>query len=389
MSKIPNSNNMHWNVLVVLTEKLQIPEKKHELAVEKYEEVGELLEKAESPLFSNCYIYPQGSVRLGTTVKPYKKDEYDIDLVVHLPHVNAQVPSEEVKEAIGNRLREQYEKYLEPLKRGWRINFPGDFYLDITPAIPDNNCNSECPINKEYAEHVPDSKLITWKASNPRGFADWFIDIDKKIPVFANDTKSLFAMESRNVEQVPSQDEFKGILKRAVQLMKRHRDIYFNETHKEYKDWKPISILISTLAARAYEDLIKQNKIFTPIELIKAVISNMPNYIQNSDGKAYVANPTNKKENFADKWEESSLYRDTFNLWIEAVHKDIEKILNAKGIDNIGKVINDSFGTQYSKAVVESMNQEVASSRDAGALASGVFNIAAGAPVIKNTFFGS
>lgn len=391
MSKLLNQRHIHWKILVALTEQLKIPDRKYKDAVEKYKNVGAWLEKSNDPIFRGALIYPQGSVRLGTTVKPYGNDEYDIDLVVHLPHVTENASSERIKNTVGARLRENgiYAQKLLELKRGWRINYAGDFYLDITPAIPDNNCNSLCPINKQYAEHVPDSKLYTWKASNPRGYAEWFIKIDEKMPVFINESHRMIALDVKNVEEIPNQDEFKGVLKRTVQLLKRHRDIFFNETYSAYKDWQPISILITTLAAHAYNNLIQEQRVFTPIDLIKSIIINMRKYIVDVNGIAYVANPTNQKENFAEKWKESIVYQHVFEMWIDAVYSDIEKILSSEGIDNVVKVINGSFGSQYGNAVLESMNSEVKQNRDASLLAPGIFSANSTAPVKKNTFFGS
>lgn len=386
---MPHSQNTQWKILVALTDQLKIPDGKYKDAVEKYENVGKWLQKSDSAIFADSFVYPQGSVRLGTTVKPYSDDEYDIDLVVHLPYINESISSEVIKNVIGDRLKENetYRHKLEELKRGWRINYAGDFYLDITPAIPDKNCNNLCPINKHYAEHVPDSKLQSWKPSNPRGYAEWFDDIDKKMPRFTTDSRSFLALEARNVEAVPKQDEFKGVLRRSVQLLKRHRDVFFNETHSSFKNWMPISILITTLAARAYNDLVKEQRQYTAIELIKLIIKNMNNYIENIDGNTYVGNPTNLKENFAEKWKDAPLYKITFDMWVETVYQDIEKILSAKGIDNIGKVINNSFGGHYGNKVIESFNKDVEENRNIGAL-SGIFNLNSDATVVKNTFYG-
>lgn len=387
-----HSENIHWKILVALTDQLKIPDGKYEDAIKKYEAVGEWLNNSEDSVLSNAFIYTQGSVKLGTTVKPYKYDEHDIDLVVHLPSIDESYSSESVKNIVGERLKinKIYEGKISPLKRGWRINYAGDFHLDITPAIPDNSCDNSCPINKQFAEHVPDSELLHWKASNPRGYAKWFHDIDEKMPMFALDGISVMGLESRNVEKVPDQHEFKGVLKRSIQLLKRHRDIFFNEKHIAHKGYMPISILITTLAAQAYEDIIKTGSIFSPIELIKLIIKSMKNYIIKTENRYYVGNPTNLKENFAEKWEKSSLYEKSFIMWSEAAYEDLEDILNMSGLDNVGKSINSSFGGSYGEKVLESLTKDVSKSRGLG-LMPGIFTLGEGvteAKVAKNTFYG-
>ena len=88
--------------------------------------------------FKDGEIYPQGSFRLETTVKPIGKNEFDIDLVFYTPNVSADmITPERLKELIGNRLKEHdtYKKMLTPLNRGWCINYANEFHLDVTPSL--------------------------------------------------------------------------------------------------------------------------------------------------------------------------------------------------------------------------------------------------------------
>ena len=49
-----------------------------------------------------------------------------------------------------------------------------------------------------------------------------------------------------DIEPFPAQSNIKGILRRIVQLLKRHRDIAFADVKE---DIAPISIIITTLAS--------------------------------------------------------------------------------------------------------------------------------------------
>ena len=51
-----------------------------------YNGVGNYLSAGDDPLLKEAVIYPQGSVRLNTTVKPKNEEQYDIDLICYLPH---------------------------------------------------------------------------------------------------------------------------------------------------------------------------------------------------------------------------------------------------------------------------------------------------------------
>lgn len=389
-----NATNLHWKILVELTEQFKLPDSKYESAVERYENVAKWLNDSEDPIFKDATIYVQGSVKLGTTVKPYKKSEYDIDLIVHLPNVNETYESTDIHKSIGDRLRVKYKDKVSGLKRGWRIDYQDDFHLDITPAIPDKQCNLLCPINREHAEFVPDKNLSEWKASNPKGYYKWFHEIDKLHPIFESNA-IVAGLESRSIEKVPDQHEFKGVLKRTVQILKRHRDIYFNEFAPHNKDYAPISIIITTLAAHAYEDLLKKNVEYTSVSLLKAIIKNMGNYINqysdnNHASEYHIDNPTNKKENFAEKWNDDSRYALNFAKWSKVVYEDIESILSTEGVDKIGKEINTYFGASYGNKVIKSINESVNKDRANGVIP-GVFALGASesAAMTKNTFYGA
>ena len=73
------------SVLNSRAEDLDIPESKYLEAKSRYEAVGKWLGQEGTDLSKyDIEIYPQGSFRLGTVVKPIGRDEYDIDLVCFL-----------------------------------------------------------------------------------------------------------------------------------------------------------------------------------------------------------------------------------------------------------------------------------------------------------------
>ncbi|WP_235362943.1 nucleotidyltransferase domain-containing protein [Serratia marcescens] len=100
-----------------------------------YNGVGTFLAEGDDPLLQDAVIYPQGSVRLNTTVKPKNEEQYDIDLICYLPHAT-QADYTGVISAIRQRLESHktYKTLLSELPRGFRINYAGDYHLDITPG---------------------------------------------------------------------------------------------------------------------------------------------------------------------------------------------------------------------------------------------------------------
>ena len=57
---------------------------------------------------------------------------------------------------------------IELKNRCVRVSYATEFHLDILPACPDRYAGGTCVV-------VPDRKVQHWKASNPKGFAQWFL----------------------------------------------------------------------------------------------------------------------------------------------------------------------------------------------------------------------
>ena len=95
------------------------------------------------------------------------------------------------------------------------------------------------------------------------------------------------------VESIPI-ERVRTPLRQTIQLLKRHRDIRFTGN----PDDKPISIIITTLAAMAYSN---QTEVF---EAIDHIVRSMRSFIKPLNGGWWIPNPVNPKENFADRWDE-------------------------------------------------------------------------------------
>ena len=85
--------------------KLDISPSMYKNATEKYKHVGEYL------LTHNieAQIYPQGSFATGTVVRPYRNSQdasYDIDCICLLRYDKNKVSPEEVKNVVGDALKE-------------------------------------------------------------------------------------------------------------------------------------------------------------------------------------------------------------------------------------------------------------------------------------------
>ncbi len=106
--------------------------------------------------------------------------------------------------------------------------------------------------------------------------------------------------------------QVKTPLQRAIQILKRHRDIYFQSNLDE----RPVSIIITTLAALAYNN---QANVY---EAIVDILSDMARYIDSRNGRWRIVNPVDPNENFADKWNEYPKRREAFERWQKKARED-------------------------------------------------------------------
>jgi len=368
---------------------LELTKTQHNKAKSHYESVGNWLAESDNVILNDSIIYSQGSISLGTTVKPIAYNEFDVDLVCHTPTLTTNSSPFYLKEVIGERLKQHstYREMLEEKPRCWRLNYTDEFHMDITPSIP----NVFCPNGGEL---VPDKKLKEWKPSNPKGYKKWFEAISDKKPIMAMFESVNFAEARATIESFPEQAYFKGPLKRCVQICKRHRDNWFKD---DLEQKSPISIIITTLAARSYDSAIKCAVYNNDLEILLDVVKGMPDYIEKQevyDTKYFVWNPTTEGENFAEKWNFDPSLAEAFYSWQKAMVQHLEMLTESAGLDVIRKQLKYTFGDSVTNKVMDAITSSVSASRSKSGLASSPsLGLVVGAEnsgnVRPNTFYGN
>lgn len=367
---------------------------KRELAERRYKSVGTWLAESDDPMFEGVEIYPQGSQRIGTTTKPIFRDEFDLDFICYLPSAVGIHPDVCRKKVI-DRLKENgnFKDLVCELNRGCRLDYADEFHLDITPGIPDQN-----HANEYGAISVPDKKLKEWKASNPKGYAQDFDNKAELEPVYIGITDAIFsrvALEAKNIEELPKHTKLKGILKRGVQIMKRHRDLLFYD-NAEYDGKAPISIIITTLAALAYEDIVNEQRFSNELEVLLTVVESMTKFIETKvvDGKIemWVTNPKNVHENFAEKWNVDAKRVEAFHYWHRDFVEKLRELASVTSLPLIKEKLNSLIGDKSSSKAIErhyEVLNEIRSSNQLFIKKTGAISTAVTAtPVKANTFFG-
>lgn len=364
------------SLLEKLAEALDITPSQFQAAKEHYEAVGKYLSAADSPLAQfNPEISPQGSFLLGVVVKPnHDKDEFDIDLVCKLSGLGVgDVTQEKLKHLVGKRLKEgRYKNMIDKEgRRCWTLIYSDStkFHMDILPAIPDDyGWLLPLGVPFEKAKHaicITDNEVWNyskydrdWPRSNPLGYGQWF---KEQIKVQFLEQKRMLAEKMRaSIDDVPDH-EVKTPLQRAIQILKRHRDIMFGSD-----DHKPISIIITTLAAKAYK---QETNLY---DALLNLIDNMPFYIEEriENGKVvkWVANPVNPKENFADKWSEYPQREANFKKWLVAAKEELTIAIKDKGLHLIADKLKKSFGEQVVIRAYKNASEELRLQRESGLL---------------------
>lgn len=316
-------------LLYNLSDEIDITDSQKGAIERAYNSVADWLNKPNTLISKHkVNIFPQGSMRYGTAIKPINEDDYDVDLVCELTSMTDGLSPEYVKKQVGARLKEHetYNRMLEPEegRRCWTLQYSDNFnfHMDILPSIPfSESYRSNYPYNK-YFENInikrdlallatdKDKKTAKYSyiPTNPKGFAEWF-----KERMRVNTKKIL--MDS--VERLPDYPQ-KTILQRSIQLLKRHRDVYFADKDDSLK---PISMIITTLAAKCYNG---QQDIYS---FIQFALSNMGSLIERGNhGEYVIKNPVMEKENFADKWKEVPEKADAFFDWIRQAKSDFETL---------------------------------------------------------------
>lgn len=346
-------------LLTNISEALDIPETRYIEACNRYEAVGKWLSADKSHLQQySPEIYAQGSFALGTVVKPITdKDEYDIDLVCFLADLDKSDTSQaELKRMVGQRLKENeiYNNIVLPEgKRCWILDYANEFHMDILPSIADIDFRQR----GGYCEHailITDQEKIReggleWLRSNPKGYAAWFRKCQEK--TFHKSRLGL--MEAAHLEEIEDVPEYRvrTLLQRVIQLLKRHRDVYFDG-----KDHKPISMIITTLATKAYED----NDEKYLYQALSSILQNMPNYISQTNGKYEILNPVNEKENFADKWSKNPELPKAFFEWHDALVGDfINTRLADKDLEQSAEILKDKLGAGVLEKVYASVKKDL------------------------------
>jgi hypothetical protein len=365
-------------LLEQIAEKLDISDAHHQAAERSYKSVGTWLSRPESAVAQySPAIFSQGSFRLGTVIRPpTDEDCFDLDVVCELACSKEMVTQKQLKEAVGKELNLYAKRYgmqeIEPGHYCWTLHYAdgAQFQMDVLPAVPDathqrmlleaQNLRAEwieTAIGLTYAKHPQYAVICNdWPPSNPRGYAAWFRL--RMQQTFGARRRAIALAEGKaDIEAIPEY-RVKTPLQSVVQILKRHRD----GTFADRPDVKPASIVLTTLAAHAY------NQEETLIGALFSILGRMDLYIETRNGRLWIPNPSDPRENFADRWSTEPALKEAFDEWLRTARADFEAVASLTDEEAISEQLAERMGRALVEKATASQAPVAALTRRATAL---------------------
>ena len=349
-----NDNTRIDMVLRQIAKELDITDEKYENAVASYNAIGTYLS---NNINVQVDIFPQGSFRLGTVIKPLSdEDDYDIDLVCK---VNKYFSNpKDLKNEVGQALKssDRYSKMLqEEGKRCWTLKYADEaqYHMDILPAIEDITYDKDKKLKITNKDEI--SNIYTFTTTNPEAYFEWFNEKQKEEK--RRLVESFAVQNNKNIEEVPDY-KVKTTLQVALQILKRYRDKKFENNLEN----KPISIILTTIMAQIYTG---ENNVY---ELIKKFSNNYYKYIKIKDGIEWVENPLNSEENYADKWQIHPERKEAFKFFVSELKNDIvnNTFITSGDLLEESKSYKEIFGTKIVEKAYASIGKQAKTLRENG-----------------------
>ncbi len=380
MTKIFDSlSNQIDDLLYRICEKLELTPSQFHKAEQRYEGLGKWLSDEKAILGpAQPLIYPQGSAKIGTTVKPLTFNEFDIDLICELQLDARRYTPSTILKLVLERLtaHDTYKGLLVPgTNRCIRLKYADEFHLDIVPAVPAQNGDMTSIL-------IPDREANSWIPTNPKGYASWF---EKQA------AKRLILEKAVRVEPLPVQQngDEKSPLKKAVQLMKRNRDLCFDSARQKKI---PKSIILTTLAGDNYDG--NQSTGMTFQLVLSSIIDSI---LSSGNRRLVVLNPVLQCEDLSEAWASDPEAHRMFVDWIRDLSDHWTSLSIKKSMPEISDLLGQLFGEDITHQAIREQTEIISKARESDllktigpsaslAIPRGGEN--AGTPIRRNTFFG-
>ena len=308
----------------------------------------------------NISFYPQGSFALKTAVRPFakgKEQAYDVDVICNFDDYSKdELDSGQLMLLLRQTAREVCKERsleIDYYERCVTVHYADDpsgvsFSIDLIPAVRESELKlAVLRAKTEESELVETSIAIDslsrgWITNNPQGYRKWFEEkADQFDSRFIQESRGVFA----SVEELPDDDTPSSRLRQSIKLLKRLRDVYYDEI--DAKTSSP-SVIITTIVTKLAQSISPS---VSSLELLDAIIlelnqvfllhergeayattyQTMPiaKIVMRENGKWVLRNPTNWDDNVLSSWNETgAVASKEFFGWIKSLQvitKDYKK----------------------------------------------------------------
>ncbi len=327
-------------LLSQVAEELQLPASLHAEARRRYDALANYL--ASGPLARLApEVYAQGSYRIGTTVRPVRDDEFDLDFVVQLI-VDPETKPLDLFDTVARVVEAspRYRPIAERRARCIRLRYADEFHMDIVPAMPDRQKGGT-------TIQIPDRDLGRWQSTNPKGYASWFAD--------QGSMRTLSKAASVEPLPAPASASAKNALQIATQLVKRHHQLHVEEEHLR----TPSIVLTTITAESSFGESVADR--------FEQAIGGLERY---TGAPAAIRNPANRDEIISEKWADAEVFA-SYRKSVELLRSQWTTFIEASGRGYIdaAAVLKEMFGESVVTRAAKSLAERTQRARMTGNLA--------------------
>lgn len=355
---------------------LDLTKTQRKTAEDRYATVTQLLGAPESGLSAySPHLHVQGSFLHKTMVKPMAGVEFDVDLICLL-HGTRSLGAKEMFRRVVAALKGRYPDLMVK-DRCCRIDYAGEFHMDIIPACPEVGTEPSRIL-------IPDRRLEQLLPSCPKLFAEWFEEAALLMPIFITSLSATEAYNAKSAAVIEPLPDYDGMsqepLRRFVQLLKAARNHFYQGRSVQI----PSSIVITTLAAHAYKRAVASGPFESMLQVFRSVAADLHLHIGvtrdlENGIRLDLRNPKDSRENFLDGWKHDENSYQAFFEWQRQVVLFIDTMMalevGNEGIDGAKKRLASAFGDSAATAAIRGIaggrREEIAIGRG-GFLSSGI-----------------
>lgn len=338
--------------------RVQLSPTLHRQATERYRTLDEWIRRRDSPLAGLVErTYPQGSMRIGTTINSrVTDDEFDIDVVTQL-RVPRDTAPRDVLDALFAVVRgKPGSRYFACTSRRGRcvtVGYSDQMHVDLTPAV---RLLGTHPRESLIFEHDPTRRSDPGRSliANPYGFAEWF---NLQLPddqVFSqwflrcSEAYDRLLAAEPVPPPVPASQKSRVIV--ALQLLKRWRNVQYDQRTGRRPPSVVLSKLVGDVAAEASR--CGPGLLHVLLRLAQSLRAEFK-CRHAGDRLIEVANPVCPADVLTDRWPLRLAAQEMFITDLTNLTANLQRLQQSSSVPEIRRILVGLFGEAPTNKAIE------------------------------------